>query len=91
VRGTAADATPRVGRRTNVALEFDPIVAFVHGHLVVREQTCVALRRELDGFVLLVGAFVPLVLVAGTVTWWFGGRAGSGPGGSSADDPVRRF
>jgi hypothetical protein len=39
----------------------------------------------------LLGGFVPLVLVAGTVTWWFEGRPGSGQGGSSADGPVRRF
>jgi len=65
----SADDVSRLGSRTKAALEFGPIVAFALGYLVVREHTYVVLGREVDGFVLLIGAFVPMVLAAGAVTW----------------------
>jgi intracellular septation protein len=65
----------QVGSRTKAALEFGPIVVFVLGYLVVREQAYVVGGREYDGFVLLVGGFVPLLLGASAVMWRLTGRA----------------
>lgn len=72
--GGAATAR-QVGSRTKAVLEFGPIVAFVLGYLFVREQSFVVGGREYDGFVLLVGAFVPLLLGASAVMWRLTGRA----------------
>jgi len=72
---TADLAAPRTpGSRTKVVLEYGPVVAFVLGYLVVRERTYVVAGRELEGFVLLVGAWVPLLLAASAATWWRNGR-----------------
>jgi membrane protein len=57
-----------------VALEYGPILAFVLCYLVVREESYTLGGREWDGFVLLVGGFVPLVLASGLVMWRRSGR-----------------
>lgn len=51
-----------IGPRLKAALEFGPIIGFVAVYLLVREQNYSLWGRDWDGFVLLVGGFVPLVL-----------------------------
>ncbi|MCC6007514.1 MAG: septation protein IspZ [Rhodobacteraceae bacterium] len=70
----AAARAAGVGPRLKVALEYGPIVAFVIGYLVVREERYTLGGREWDGFVLLVGGFVPLVLASGLAMWRLSGR-----------------
>jgi intracellular septation protein len=41
---------------------------------MVREQSYTLWGRDWDGFVLLVGGFVPLVLATSAVMWWLTGR-----------------
>jgi intracellular septation protein len=70
----AAPGTRQVSARTRAALEYGPIVAFVLGYLAVREQTYVFAGREYDGFVLLIGAFVPLLVATSAAMWRLTGR-----------------
>jgi intracellular septation protein len=70
----AAAATRRVSGRTKAALEYGPIVAFVLGYLFVREQAYIVAGREYDGFVLLIGAFVPVLAAASVLMWRLAGR-----------------
>jgi len=63
-----------IGPRLKAALEFGPIIGFVVVYLLVREQSYSFWGREWDGFVLLVGGFVPLVLAASAVMWRLTGR-----------------
>jgi len=63
-----------IGPRLKAALEFGPILAFVAVYLVVREQSYSLWGRDWDGFVLLVGGFVLMVLAAGIVMWRLTGR-----------------
>jgi len=70
----AAARAAGVGPRLKVALEYGPILAFVAVYLVVREQSYTLGGREWDGFVLLVGGFVPLVLASGLAMWRLTGR-----------------
>ena len=63
-----------IGPRLKAALEYGPILGFVGVYLVVREQSYSLWGRDLDGFVLLVGGFVPVMLVASLVMWRLNGR-----------------
>jgi len=63
-----------IGPRLKAALEYGPIIGFVAVYLVVREQSYSLWGRDWDGFVLLVGGFVPVVLAAGLVMWRLTGR-----------------
>jgi intracellular septation protein A len=63
-----------IGPRLKAALEYGPIVGFVAVYLVVREQSYSLWGRDWDGFVLLVGGFVPVVLAAGLMMWRLTGR-----------------
>ena len=63
-----------IGPRVRAALEFGPILGFVAVYLVVREQTYTLAGRDWDGFVLLVGGFVPVVLAASALMWRLTGR-----------------
>ena len=63
-----------IGPRLKAALEFGPILGFVAVYLLVREQTYTLAGRDWDGFVLLVGGFVPVVLVASALMWRLTGR-----------------
>jgi intracellular septation protein len=73
--GYPAEADTRgVGARTTAALEYGPIVAFVLGYLLVREQAYIVAGREYDGFVLLIGAFVPVLAAASVLMWRLAGR-----------------
>jgi intracellular septation protein len=67
-------ATATVNRWARPALEYGPILGFVAAYLVVREQSFALLGREVDGFVLLVGAFVPVLVTASAAMWWLAGR-----------------
>lgn len=64
----------RIGPRLKAALEYGPILGFVLVYLVVREETYSLLGRDWDGFVLLVGGFVPVVLAASLAMWRLTGR-----------------
>ena len=63
-----------IGPRLKAALEFGPILGFVAVYLVVREQTYTLAGRDWDGFVLLVGGFVPVVLATSALMWRLTGR-----------------
>ena len=63
-----------IGPRLKATLEFGPILAFVAIYLLVREQTYTLWGRDWDGFVLLVGGFVPLVLATSAVMWRLTGK-----------------
>ncbi|MCC5976139.1 MAG: septation protein IspZ [Rubellimicrobium sp.] len=63
-----------IGPRLKAALEFGPILGFVAVYLVVREQSYTLWGREWDGFVLLVGGFVPVVLASSAAMWRLTGR-----------------
>lgn len=63
-----------IGPKLKAALEFGPILGFVAVYLVVREQTYTLWGRDWDGFVLLVGGFVPVVLAASLTMWRLTGR-----------------
>lgn len=63
-----------VGPRLKAALEYGPILGFVAVYLVVREQSYSIGGRDWDGFVLLVGGFVPVVLAASLMMWRLTGR-----------------
>ncbi len=63
-----------IGPRLKAALEYGPILGFVLVYLVVREQSYSLWGRDWDGFVLLVGGFVPVVLAAGLAMWRLTGR-----------------
>lgn len=63
-----------IGPRVRAALEFGPILGFVVVYLVVREQTYTLAGRDWDGFVLLVGGFVPVALAASALMWRLTGR-----------------
>jgi intracellular septation protein len=60
--------------RLKAALEFGPILGFVAVYLVVREQSYSLWGRDWDGFVLLVGGFVPVVLATSLAMWRLTGR-----------------
>jgi intracellular septation protein len=70
----AAARAAGTGPRLKGALEYGPILAFVAVYLVVREEQYTLAGREWDGFVLLVGGFVPVVLASGLVMWRLTGR-----------------
>lgn len=53
--------------RLKAVREFGPILAFVAVYLAVREQSDTRAGRNWDGFVLLVGGFVPVVRAASAV------------------------
>ncbi|MCC5984442.1 MAG: septation protein IspZ [Rhodobacteraceae bacterium] len=63
-----------IGPKLKAALEFGPILGFVAVYLVVREQTYTLAGRDWDGFVLLVGGFVPVVLASSAAMWRLTGR-----------------
>jgi intracellular septation protein len=63
-----------IGPRLKAALEFGPILGFVAVYLVVREQSYMLLGRNWDGFVLLVGGFVPVVLATSAAMWRLTGK-----------------
>ena len=70
----AALHAARIGPWLKAALEFGPIIGFVAAYLLVREQSYSLLGRDWDGFVLLVGGFVPVVLLTSAVMWRLTGR-----------------
>lgn len=63
-----------IGPKLKATLEFGPILGFVAVYLLVREQTYTLAGRDWDGFVLLVGGFVPVVLASSAVMWRLTGR-----------------
>jgi intracellular septation protein len=63
-----------IGPRLKAALEFGPILGFVAVYLVVREQSYSLWGCDWDGFVLLVGGFVPVVLASSAAMWRLTGR-----------------
>lgn len=63
-----------IGPRLKAALEYGPIIGFVAVYLVVREQSYSLWGRDWDGFVLLVGGFVPVVLATSLAMWRLTGR-----------------
>ncbi len=63
-----------IGPRLKAALEFGPIIGFVAVYLLVREQSYSLWGRDWDGFVLLVGGFVPVVLATSAIMWRLTGR-----------------
>ncbi|MGY6534800.1 MAG: inner membrane-spanning protein YciB [Pararhodobacter sp.] len=63
-----------IGPRLKAALEFGPILGFVVVYLMVREQSYTLWGRDWDGFVLLVGGFVPVVLASSAAMWQLTGR-----------------
>ncbi|MCC5988568.1 MAG: septation protein IspZ [Pararhodobacter sp.] len=63
-----------IGPKLKAALEYGPIIGFVAVYLVVREQSYSLWGRDWDGFVLLVGGFVPVVLAASLTMWRLTGR-----------------
>ena len=63
-----------IGPKLKAALEFGPIIGFVAVYLLVREQSYTLWGRDWDGFVLLVGGFVPLVLATSLIMWRLTGR-----------------
>ena len=69
-----------IGPKLKAALEFGPILGFVAVYLLVREQTYTLAGRDWDGFVLLVGGFVPVVLAASLTMWRLTGRVSPGAG-----------
>lgn len=66
----AAGISPRL----KAVLEYGPILGFVAVYLLVREQSYILLGREWDGFVLLVGGFVPVVVATSLAMWRLTGR-----------------
>ena len=63
-----------IGPKLKAALEFGPIIGFVAVYLLVREQSYTLAGRDWDGFVLLVGGFVPVVLAASALMWRLTGK-----------------
>ena len=63
-----------IGPKLKAALEYGPILGFVAVYLVVREQTYTLAGRDWDGFVLLVGGFVPVVLATSAAMWRLTGK-----------------
>ncbi len=63
-----------IGPRVRAALEFGPILGFVAVYVVVREQTYTLAGRDWDGFVLLVGGFVPVLLATSAAMWRLTGK-----------------
>ena len=63
-----------IGPKLKAALEYGPIIGFVAVYLLVREQSYSLWGRDWDGFVLLVGGFVPVVLAASLTMWRLTGR-----------------
>lgn len=63
-----------IGPKLKAALELGPILDFVAVYLVVRELTYTLAGRDWDGFVLLVGGFVPVVLATSALMWRLTGR-----------------
>ncbi len=63
-----------IGPKLKAALEFGPILGFVAVYLLVREQNYTFAGRDFDGFVLLVGGFVPVVLATSAAMWRLTGK-----------------
>jgi len=63
-----------IGPKLKAAPEYGPIIGFVVVYLLVREQSYSLWGRDWDGFVLLVGGFVSVVLAASLTMWRLTGR-----------------
>lgn len=63
-----------IGPKLKAAPEYGPIIGFVAVYLLVREQSYSLWGRDWDGFVLLVGGFVSVVLAASLTMWRLTGR-----------------
>ncbi len=65
--------TPEPNAGLKSALELGPILAFVAGYLLLREQTVTLGGREYEGFVLVTALFVPVLALTNWLLYWITG------------------
>ena len=64
----------RLHSALRVILEFGPVAGFVVAYLLLRGQTIVIAGTEYSGLVVVVGAFVPVFVLATAALWWLTGH-----------------
>lgn len=56
------------------ALELGPLLAFFAGYVLLRERVFTIGGRDYDGFIVLTGLFIPLLMASTAVLWKLSGR-----------------
>jgi len=55
-------------------LELGPVIAFLAGYLWLREQTVTLGGRDYEGFIVITGLFVPLLIASNAALWKLTGK-----------------
>ena len=56
------------------SLELGPLLAFLGGYVILREQVYTIGGRDYDGFIVLTGLFIPVLMASNAALWKLTGR-----------------